>query len=275
MLRIAFLPSPTRSVISLGPFTIHFYALAIILGVAVAIYMGNKRFVAMGGSPGVVSDVALFAVPAGVIGGRIYHVLTTPELYFGKNGHLEEIFFIWKGGLGIWGAISLGYLGAYIGWRRIIKEKSSTESSLTFLQLVDALAPGIVLAQAIGRWGNWFNRELFGRPTDLPWGLKIPLIDRPSGFLNFETFHPTFLYESLWCVGVAIVLLSMRPLNIKPGTIFIAYISLYTLGRIWIEALRIDDAHHILGMRFNVWIALVFFLWSSSLLISRLRNKTR
>ena len=270
MLRVAFLPSPTRSVISLGPLTIHFYALAIIIGVAVAIYVGNKRFVAMGGAPGVVSDVALFAVPAGVIGGRMYHVITAPELYFGKSGHLVEIFFMWKGGLGIWGAISLGYLGAYIGWR-----KSGKESSLSFLHLVDALAPGIVLAQAIGRWGNWFNRELFGRPTELPWGLKIPLIDRPSGFLNFETFHPTFLYESLWCVGVAIVLFSMSSLALKPGSIFIAYVSLYTLGRIWIEALRIDDAHHILGLRFNVWIAIVIFLWSTSLLFRRLQNRTR
>jgi len=250
VLRVAFLPSPTRSVISLGPLTIHFYALAIIIGVAVAIYVGNKRFVAMGGAPGVVSDVALFAVPAGVIGGRMYHVITTPELYFGKSGHLVEIFFMWKGGLGIWGAISLGYLGAYIGWR-----KSGKESSLSFLHLVDALAPGIVLAQAIGRWGNWFNRELFGRPTELPWGLKIPLIDRPSGF--------------------AIVLFYMSSLALKPGSIFIAYVSLYTLGRIWIEALRIDDAHHILGLRINVWIAIVIFLWSTLLLLRRLRNRTR
>ena len=271
MLRVAAIPSPTRSVIEFGPLTIHFYALAIILGVAVAIYVGNRRFLALGGNSGVVSDVALFAVPAGVIGGRIYHVLTTPELYFGKRGHVVEIFFIWKGGLGIWGAISLGYVGAYLGWRR----RGKNESVLTFAHFVDALAPGIVLAQAIGRWGNWFNRELFGRPTDLPWGLKIPLIDRPTGYLNFETFHPTFLYESLWCVGVALILFKMNSLHLKPGSIFIAYISMYTLGRTWIEALRIDDAHLILGLRLNVWISLVIFIWSTALLINRIQRRNR
>lgn len=266
----AFIPSPSQSALEFGPVTIHFYALAIIAGVASAIYWGNKRYLALGGGAGVVSDVAIWAVPAGVIGGRIYHVATTPELYFGKFRHPVEAFYIWQGGLGIWGAIGFGFVGAYWGWRR-----RKVKDALSFSHFVDALAPGIVLAQAIGRWGNWFNRELFGGPTSLPWGLQIPVTDRPVGYKEISTFHPTFLYESLWCLCVALILAKMshwKP-SLKAGSIFIGYISLYTAGRIWIEALRIDDAHHIMGLRLNVWVALLIFTPSTWVFLARIRSR--
>jgi len=183
----ASIPSPQQSLIEIGPLTIHFYALCIILGVVAAIYMGNRRFVAAGGAHGVVGDVAILAVPAGIIGGRIYHVITSPELYFGVGKDWKAAFYIWQGGLGIWGAISLGFLGAFIAYRRHAQRSSS------FAVLADALAPGLLIAQAIGRWGNWFNKELFGGPLNAPWGLEIPIQYRPTGYTNVETFHPISL----------------------------------------------------------------------------------
>lgn len=253
----AFLPSPTISLVSLGPLKIHFYALCILLGIVVAVRLTEKRWIARGGSSGFVSDIAVVAVPAGIIGGRIYHVLTSPEKYFGKNGHPFDAFKIWEGGLGIWGAISLGALGAWFAFRR--KERGE----LTFAHFADAIAPGLLIAQALGRWGNWFNVELFGKPTSLPWGLEVPADFRPMGYWQYATFHPTFLYESLWCVGTALLLLwiDRRRINkrgsLAPGSIFALYVAIYCLGRVWIEALRIDEAHHILGFRLNDWVSVV------------------
>ncbi len=168
------IPTPTQSQIDIGPFTFHFYALCIIAGIAIAIWLGDRRFRSYGDSAGldlksVVSEVAVIAVPAGIIGGRLYHVATSPSAYFGSNGDLLDILKIWKGGLGIWGAISLGALGALFAYRRAQKERELP----SFRIFLDALAPGILLAQAIGRFGNWFNAELFGRPLDTWWGLKF------------------------------------------------------------------------------------------------------
>ena len=165
------------------------YALCIILGVVVAIVVGNRRFVNGGGKSGVVGDIAIVAVPAGVIGGRLYHVITSPDQYFGKNGDPVAALYIWRGGMGIWGAIALGFAGAYIAYRRL-------GSEIPFSKFADALAPGLLLAQSIGRWGNWFNKELFGRPFDGPWRLQIPVEYRPSGYETTQYFHPVFLYES-------------------------------------------------------------------------------
>ncbi|MEY2679753.1 MAG: hypothetical protein RLZZ160_831, partial [Actinomycetota bacterium] len=170
----ASIPSPSQSLIEVGPLTFHFYALCIILGVVAAVYIGNRRFVAAGGSRGVVSDVAVIAVPAGIIGGRLYHVITSPQQYFGANGNWIEVFYIWQGGLGIWGAISLGFAGAYFAYKR-----HPRNNQISFAIFADALAPGLLVAQAIGRWGNWFNKELFGRPLDAPWALEIPVQYRP------------------------------------------------------------------------------------------------
>lgn len=255
------IPTPTISVVEIGPITIHAYALCIITGVALAIWLGNKRFLAaFPDASGVVGDVAIVAVPAGVIGGRLYHVITTPEKYFGSKGHPGDIFKIWEGGLGIWGAISLGALGGYLAYSNIKKRKSLPQ----FRFFLDAVAPGIFFAQAIGRWGNWFNAELFGRPTDLPWALEIPRWARPTGFQDFATFHPTFLYESIWCAGFGFLLLKIGR-KLSGGQIFALYVATYCLGRLGIELLRIDDAHHIAGIRLNVLVSIAVGVTSLAL----------
>ena len=250
----ASIPSPADGVWHLGPLPLRAYALSIILGIVVAVWLGERRWVARGGRPGQVQDIALWAVPFGIVGGRIYHVLTDSENYFGEGGDPVSALFIWQGGLGIWGAISLGALGAYIGARR---------HGMRFAPLADALAPGIVLAQAIGRWGNWFNQELFGRPTDLPWALEIDPEHRPPGYASEDTFHPTFLYEFGWNVGVAaLVIWADRRFRLGHGRAFALYVAAYCVGRAWIEMLRIDPvaADDVLGLRLNVWTSIVLFL---------------
>ncbi len=246
---LAYLPSPSQGVWHLGPIPIRAYALCIITGIIVAIWMGERRYVARGGSPGTVADVAVWAVPFGIIGGRLYHLATSWQPYFGAGGHPLNAFKIWNGGLGIWGAVALGGVGAWIACRRM---------GIPLAPLADAIAPGILVAQAIGRWGNWFNQELFGRPTTLPWGLEIDLAHRPVGYEQYATFHPTFLYESLWMLVVAGFLLwADKRFRMGHGRVFGLYVALYTFGRIWWELLRIDDANHILGLRVNVWVAVL------------------
>jgi prolipoprotein diacylglyceryl transferase len=246
------IPTPTTSAVAIGPLTVHFYALCIIAGVACALWIGNKRFIRFApDSLGVVSDVAVVAIPAGVIGGRLYHVLTTPEKYFGKDGNFQEIFRVWHGGLGIWGAIFLGTVAAYISYRRLRLRRELPP----FLVFADALAPGILIAQAIGRWGNWFNGELFGRPLTAAWALEIPDSLRPNGFQQYSTFHPTFLYESIWCLLLAISLLTISR-RFPPGAIFTLYVAFYSVGRFFIEGLRIDFAHSYGGLRLNQYVAL-------------------
>ena len=259
-LLVASIPSPANGVWSLGPLPIRAYAIIIIIGILVAMRVGTKRWVAQGGNVDDVGNIAIYAVPAGVIGGRLYHVLSDNQIYFGPDGKgLVAAFRIWDGGLGIWGAIALGFVGAMYACRKY---------GIDFPGIADALAPGIVLGQAIGRFGNYFNQELFGRPTDLPWGLQIDYAHRPSGYEEFTTFHPTFLYESLWCTAVAVVLIwSARKFDLKNGQVFALYVALYCLGRIWIESLRIDEANLILGLRLNVLTSLVvgltavFWIW--------------
>lgn len=254
-------PSPSISAISLGPLTIHFYALCIILGIVVAVWWGERRFVRAGGPAGIVSDVAFWAVPSGIIGGRLYHLATSWE---GDRSLLDAIA-IWRGGLGIWGAISLGAAGAYLRYRILRRRDVSTQIGLpSFAVFMDALAPGILLAQAIGRWGNWFNIELFGRPTSLPWALEVPARKRPEGYELFATFHPTFLYESLWCVLVALFLVYMsRRGYLQSGGIFLLYVASYSFGRFWIEGLRIDKSELIFGLRFNIWVSIALFVFSA------------
>ena len=275
------IPTPTLSQIAIGPFTFYFYALCIIAGIAVAIWLGDRRLRSFGNSAGldltgVVSDVAVIAIPAGIIGGRLYHVVTSPELYFGSGGSLLAILKIWNGGLGIWGAISLGTFGAWFGYKYLLKSKPELP---TFGVFLDALAPGVLLAQAVGRWGNWFNIELFGKPSTAPWALQVPIANRPNGYETFATFHPTFLYESLWCVTVALLLIKADKAGFfakaKAGTLFIAYISLYTLGRGAIEILRIDSSTQILGMRLNFWTSLLIFLGSTTWFILRKLRQNR
>jgi prolipoprotein diacylglyceryl transferase len=246
-----FIPSPPVAVWHLGPFPIRAYALCILAGIGVAVWMGERRWVARGGAPGVVEAISVWMVPFGIVGGRLYHVITDPELYFTAGRDPWNAFKIWDGGLGIWGAVLLGGVGALIGARR---------AGVPLPPLADAIAPGIAVAQAFGRWGNWFNQELFGRPTTLPWALSIDPAHRPPGYGAYATFQPTFLYESLWCLGVAaLVIWADRRFTLGHGRAFALYVAAYTVGRGWIEYLRIDTANHILGLRLNDWTSLLVF----------------
>ncbi|AYY15390.1 prolipoprotein diacylglyceryl transferase [Actinobacteria bacterium YIM 96077] len=260
----ASIPSPDEGVWHIGPFPLRAYALAIIAGIVVAIWLGSRRWQARGGSAGTVSDIAIWAVPFGIVGARIYHVITDNQLYFGEGRDPWRALQIWEGGIGIWGAIAGGALGVWIACRR---------RGIPMPAMADALAPGILLAQAIGRWGNWFNQELFGRPTDLPWGLEIDPGNRPAAYANAETFHPTFLYESLWAVAVALFLLwADRRFQLGHGRVLALYVAGYTLGRGFFEYLRVDPANEIFGLRVNMWVsgllfiaAIVYFVLSARL----------
>ncbi len=238
------------------------------LGIVAAVYIGGRRYIAKGGAPGLVGDIAIFAVPAGIIGGRLYHVLTSPSDYFGEGGNPIEALYIWKGGLGIWGAISLGAIGAYLAYRRHPKRGEHS-----FAIFADAIAPGILVAQGIGRFGNWFNKELFGRPLEAPWALEIPLRYRPIGYSKFETFHPTFLYEAIWCFAIAALLVFIgKRRKLAAGSIFALYVMLYSLGRGVIETLRIDESNLIFGLRLNIWTSILLFA-SASYFVYRLNRK--
>lgn len=247
-MNLAFIPSPSTGVIDLGPIPLRGYAFCIIIGVFVAVWFGNKRWIARGGRAGTVADIAVWAVPFGLVGGRLYHVITDYQLYFSDGENWVDAFKIWEGGLGIWGAIALGAVGAWIGCRR---------RGIPLPAWADALAPGIAFAQAIGRWGNWFNQELYGKPTDLPWALKIS--EGPNRVAG--TYHPTFLYESLWCIGVALLVIwADRRFKLGHGRAFALYVAAYCTGRAWIEYMRVDEAHHVLGLRLNVWTAIIVFV---------------
>ena len=263
---LTYIPSPETGVWELGPVPIRAYAMFIVLGIIVAVVLGNRRYVARGGQPSIVTDIAIWAVPFGIVGGRLYHVLSDWQIYFGEQGRgLTAAFRIWDGGLGIWGAVILGGVGAWIGARR---------SGVVLPPIADAIAPGIALAQAIGRLGNYFNQELFGSPTTLPWGLEISPANRPEGYAEYATFHPTFLYESLWLVALALVVMwADRRFNLGHGRAFALYVLIYTVGRVWIEALRIDSANHILGVRLNVWTSILVGLGALAYLVisSRIR----
>ena len=260
------IPSPSQGVWDLGPFPVRAYALCIILGVIAAIWIGEKRWVARGGRSGQVSDLALWMVPFGLVGGRLYHVITDSHLYFGEGREPITALYVWRGGLGIWGAIALGAVGLYIGARRM---------GIKVPPVADAIAPGVLIGQALGRFGNWFNQELFGRPTDLPWGLEIDPAHRPAGYLDQTTFHPTFLYEALWCVAAFLVIVWIdRRWQMGHGRVVALYVMAYTLGRGWIETLRIDDVQldNVLGLRWNVWTSIILFAAAAVYFVVSLRR---
>jgi prolipoprotein diacylglyceryl transferase len=262
---LASFPSPSDGVWNLGPVPVRAYALFIIAGIFLAIWLGERRWVARGGRPGDVTEVATWMVPFGIVGGRIYHVVTSPQAYFGDGGEPVKALYIWEGGLGIWGAIALGGVGAWIGCRR---------RGIPLPAFADALAPGIVLAQALGRMGNYFNQELYGRATDLPWAVEIDRAHRPDATLDLATYHPTFLYELLWDVGVAVLVIwADRRFRLGHGRAFALYVAAYTVGRGWIEGLRVDPANDVLGLRLNEWTSLVVFLGAVTYIVlsARLR----
>ncbi|MSO57521.1 MAG: prolipoprotein diacylglyceryl transferase [Thermoleophilia bacterium] len=240
---LASIPSPSSGTLDLGPFDLHLYGLTLVCAILLAVWIGGRRFVARGGDWDLISRLACWGVPAGIIGARAYHVATSwdqlPDVWWGP-------FAIWRGGLGVWGGIAAGTVVGIVIARR---------AGANVPVLADALAPAFVLAQGVGRLGNWWNQELYGRPTDLPWALEI---DHPAGYATGTTFHPTFLYELTWNVLVAVLLVLVveRRLRPRPPALFAAYVALYCFGRFWIEQLRVDAAHDILGMRLNGWVAL-------------------
>ena len=259
------IPSPPTGVWEIVGLPLRAYALCIIAGIVVAMIIANRRWQARGGSGESLEMVVVVAVPCGIIGARLYHVITDYQLYFGDGRHPIDALKIWQGGLGVWGAVAGGVLGAYLVARR---------RAIVFPALLDAVAPGIVVAQAIGRLGNWFNQELFGRPTSLPWGLQIDPEFRPLGYAQYTTFHPTFLYELLWNLGVAAALVLLdRKYRLGHGKVFALYVIFYTLGRFWIEALRIDHVNEIGGFRLNNYTSLIVFLAALAWFVWLVRNR--
>jgi prolipoprotein diacylglyceryl transferase len=245
------IPSPSISFFELGPFKIHFYALCILTGIILAIFIANRRLVRWGYQTGLALDIALWTVPIGVVGARIFHVLTHSGDYFYPGADVTAVFRIWEGGIAIYGGLIGGALGAWIG---------SNRAGIKFWDFADAVAPGILLAQAAGRWGNYFNQELFGLPTTLPWGLEIDASNPafPNGLSAETLFHPTFLYESIWSViGVVALLALDKRFDLRNGAMFGSYLIYYSIGRLVTENLRIDPSDIILGLRTNVWSATV------------------
>jgi prolipoprotein diacylglyceryl transferase len=241
-------PDPALSQFSLGPLTVHTYALCILAGIVAAVIIAQRRLSARGGTPGQVLDIILWAVPLGIVGARFYHVFTHGGDYFYPGADLWDIFAIWDGGNAIYGGLLGGTVGAFIGCRR---------AGIRLWSFADVLAPAMLVAQAIGRLGNWFNHELFGLPTTLPWGLEILPTDTmfPDDLPAGTLFHPLFLYEMIWnLVGVALILVLERRFRLRWGKVWALYMIWYGLGRSWLEAIRIDPtSDSFLGIPANIW----------------------
>lgn len=260
------IPSPTVSSFTLGPVTVHYYALFILAGIVVATVVTAGRMKARGMEAGAAIDIAIWAVPFGIIGGRLFHVFTHASDYFGAGKDWTSMFKLWEGGLAIYGALIFGALGAFIGSQVDIKVGNKViipSAGIRFLSFADALVPGLLAAQALGRFGNYFNVELFGEPTDLPWGLEVPYANQayPIGLPDGVLFHPTFLYESLWSLlGIAVLLLLESRFNLRWGRMFGLYLIWYSTGRFFIEGIRLDPSDVYLGLRTNQWSAILAFL---------------
>ena len=263
---LASLPSPTQGVWQLGPVPIRAYALCIVAGIVAAVWLTQRRWVARGGAAEDVLDIAVWAVPFGIVGGRLYHVISSPRAYFGEDGDPLRALAIWEGGLGIWGAIALGGVGAWIACRR---------RGIPLPAFADAVAPGLLVAQAIGRLGNWFNNELYGGPTDLPWALEIhewsggrAVTGADGAPVLLGTFHPAFLYELLWnLAAAALVIWADRRFRLGHGRAFALYVAAYCAGRLWIELLRTDPAETFFGVRVNVFTSIVVGLLALAYLV--------
>ena len=253
------IPSPSSGSWSLFGFPIRAYALCIMAGIVAGVLLAMRRWRARGGNPETIESAALLGVPLGIVGARVYHVITDYQLYFGPGRDPVDALKLWNGGLGVWGAVAFGVVGALIVARR---------RGASFPAIADACAPGVLLAQAIGRLGNWFNQELFGGPTTLPWALEIDLAHRPAGVEQYTTFHTTFLYEMLWNLAmVAVLLWADRRFTLGRGKVFTLYVVLYTLGRFWIEALRIDTVNEIGGFRLNNYTSAIVFVAALAFLV--------
>ncbi len=253
---LASIPSPSSGILDLGPLSLHMYGLMLLVAIAACVYITGRRWTRLGGDWDLVLQVAVWGVAAGIAGARLYHVVTSwnevPDHWWGP-------FAVWEGGLGVWGGILFGVLAGAFVVRR---------AGQSVRLMLDAAAPGLLVAQGIGRIGNWWNQELFGKPTDLPWALEINPEHRPAGYLASPTFHPTFLYELAYDLAAAgaLILIGAR-FRIRPPALFALYVSLYTFGRFFEELLRIDPAHHIAGLRLNAWVSLILFAGSTGFFV--------
>ena len=253
---LAYIPSPPTNGISLGPVRLHVYGLLIACGIVAAVWLSQRRWEQIGGAQGTMANIALWGVPGGLIGARIYSLITSWQV--DTAGHWYRGFEIWRGGLGIWGGVVGGIAGGALGARHY---------RLPVKPLLDCIAPAFALGQVIGRWGNYFNQELYGRPSGLPWAVKI---DNPPGYAPHSTFQPTFLYESIWdLIVLVLVIWAERRFRIRRGYLVFAYASFYTFGRFWTEYLRIDNAHRWLGLRLNDWTSIVVFVAATAILLLR------
>jgi prolipoprotein diacylglyceryl transferase len=261
---LAFLPSPGTNAIHLGPLQVRLYGLMIALGVLAGVWLASRRWAARGGDPAMVATIATWAVPAGLVGARLYHVVTDYRSY---EGRWFDVVAVWRGGLGIPGGIIAGIVTGIVVARR---------RGWPVADLLDAAVPALPLAQAIGRLGNYFNQELFGRPTRLPWALDVDVAHRPDRYLHAATFHPTFAYEAVWNLGLCAVLILLdRRRTLRPGSILWAYVLGYGLGRLWVEELRVDPASLILGVRVNLWVSGLAILLGGTMLLVRQITWTR
>ena len=261
---LASIPSPSSSTVELGPFSIHFYGLTLLVAIVAAVVITGIRWTRRGGDWDLIFRLAVWGVAFGIIGARLYHVVTSwdelPDAWWGP-------FAIWKGGLGVWGGIGLGVIAG-----AIVAKRSGANLAL----LLDCVAPALLVAQGIGRFGNWWNQELYGGPTDLPWGLEISPDNRDIDHIESDTFHPTFLYEALWCFAAAgVLLLVERFARLRPGNLFALYVLVYSIGRLWIETLRIDPSHEIAGVRLNVFVAAIFGIAALVVFVWRERSWRR
>jgi prolipoprotein diacylglyceryl transferase len=245
---LASIPSPHEGTVTVGPLTIHLYGLTLLVAIGACIWITGRRWVARGGEWDLIYRCALWGVGAGIVGARLYHLATSWNEV--PDPKWKGVFEIWHGGLGVWGGIAAGVV---VG--SLIARREGVDVPL----LMDCVAPGLLVAQGIGRLGNWWNQELYGKPTGLPWGLQIDLGHRVGSYVNpSTTFHPTFLYELMWdLLAAGLLLLIARRFVIRPPGLFALYVSLYCFGRFWIEMLRIDPAHHLAGLRLNDWVALL------------------
>ncbi len=249
---VASLPSPPQGVWYLGPIPLRAYGIIIVTGMILALWWTGKRYARRGGDPELMYDIALWAIPLGIIGARLYHVVTTPYGYFSPGSDPWAILRIWEGGLAIWGGVTFGALGVFIA----VKRKGQRLGPIA-----DSVAPALIMAQGIGRWGNYFNQELFGSATTLPWGLEIDDRHLPAGYASGTLFHPTFLYESIWNLTMAaLIAWADRRFRFKSGQVFSLYLIAYPIGRIWMETIRLDEARSFLGIRLNAWTSIAMLV---------------
>lgn len=258
---VASIPSPPGKSIGIGPIQLRAYGLAIAVGVLVAVSIAQRRYARRGGDPEALTAIAMWAVPVGLVGARLYHVVTDYQRF---QGRWWRVLAVWEGGLGIPGGLLAGVVAGVVLARR---------RGLDVPTLLDVVAPAIPVAQAIGRLGNWFNQELYGRASDLPWAVRIDPERRPDGLEQVANYHPTFLYEALWNVALAGLLVRLdRTGRLRRGQLFVLYVAGYALGRLWVEALRIDPANEIAGLRVNIWTSLAALTVAAGVLVVRWRR---